>query len=217
MLEESVSRSEFEAATRGSRLIEAATDLSSREEAAAKELRAAASVNTELSAELSRLREKLAAATRLRTLAQTDASASLAIAADTEARATARLASLEAQIAGLQSALRASQGQVEELASLEAVQRASLTAVSAEIDFGRRDRLEASGALSKAVNDARMASVQHATQVTGLLESLRALDQQATRAQSLLATVSEQRRVLETENAELRAESDNAMRRSLAQ
>ena len=112
MQEDALSRAEHEATSRGAMLKEAQADLVAREEAAAKELRAAGGVATELQAELGRLKEKLAAANKGRSAAQSSAAQAAADAADADARAVARISSLDAQLSGLQTALRSSQVQV---------------------------------------------------------------------------------------------------------
>lgn len=208
LLEDGLSKAEHEAATKGAALRKLEADFHSRTDAFATELRSAQAMVDELSGEVQRGKERLAAATRSRATAQEEA-ANVGIAlGEVEARASARVLAMEAQVGGLVEGLKGAQRELEEVREREEAARAALGEANGELSglVAERDAYAASLALAQ--EEARGLAASYAAQISALTTSLGALDKQNKGAQALLASLLEQRKALEGEVARLSGDGE---------
>ena len=194
---------EHESSARGAHIRKLEADLASRTETYTTELRSAQAMVDELSGELSRSKERLAAAVRSRAAAQEEAASAGIALGEGEARATARVLSLEAQVSGLTEALRVAQREAEEARIREESIRGSLQGSEGELSGLKAEREALAAELYAVQQEAKSAAISHAAQMTALTSSLGALDKQNKGAQTLLASLLEQRKALEQEVARL--------------
>jgi len=206
LLEDSVGKFEHEATTKGAALRKLEADFHSRTDAFATELRSAQAMVDELSGEVQRGKERLAAATRSRATAQEEAASAGIALGEVEARATARVLALEAQVAGLVEGLKGAQREVEELRGREEAAREALGAANGELGGVMAERDAYAASLALAQDEARGWAASHSAQINALTTSLGALDKQNKGAQALLASLLEQRKALEGEVARLSGE-----------